>query len=123
MNFLHDGVEIIINECPKGHRRKYVKVISAALVTSKNILKDIGANIKNVFGGELDSYSNLAEETFEKCIERLKNKAAAAGYDGVCNIKAFSPSIAAQAAELVLYGVGFVYVPVHPGPLDKKPKI
>lgn len=123
INFLHDGIEIVINECPEGHRRKYVKVVSAAIVTSKNILKDVGANIKNIFGGELKSYSNLAEETFEQCLERLKNKAKAAGYDGVCNIRAFSPSIAAQASELVLYGIGFVYVPMHPKAPDQKPKI
>ena len=123
INFLHDGIEIVINECPKGFKRKYVKVISAAIVISKNIFHDVGAGVKNIFGGELRSYSNLAEETFEQCLERLRNKAKAAGYDGVCNIRAFSPSIAVQASELVLYGIGFVYVSMHPKESDKKPKI
>ena len=110
-NFFNDGISIIITECPKGYRRKYVKAISSAVVLTKNIISDFKANvINNTLGGELDAYSNLAEKAFDICLERLKAKAEKLGYDGVCNIRAVTPSMAMGAAEIVLYGVAFVYV-------------
>lgn len=110
LNFFHDGISIVINECPKGYRRKYVKAISTAIVLSKNAIQDLGASIKNFTGGELNAYSNLAEEAFDRCLERLKLKATKLGYDGVCNIRAVTPSMAMGAAEIILYGIGFIYV-------------
>ena len=111
VNFFHDGIELVIHERPIGTHRKYIKIVSAAVVNSVNIIKDFKTNLKNnTFGGELNAYSSLAEETFEKCLEKLRLKAEKLGYDGVCNIKALTPSMSMGSAELILYGFGFVYV-------------
>ena len=79
-------------------------VVTGSTVRSKNLGSDFFAGIKNIFGGELKGYSHLLEQSREQAIERMTEQAQQAGANAVINVRLFTSSIAAGAAEVFAYG-------------------
>ena len=67
-------------------------LVSGSTVRAKHIGKDIMAGFKNIFGGEIKSYSELLEDAQDK------------GANAVINVRFSTSSIAAGAAEIYVYG-------------------
>ena len=79
-------------------------LISGSTVRAKNFLKDIGAGIKNIFGGELKSYTELLEESRRQAIERMIAQAEQLGANAIVNVRFSTSSITQGASELYVYG-------------------
>ncbi len=79
-------------------------VVSGSTVRSKNAFKDIGAGFKNIFGGELKSYTKLLDETRSEAVERMKEQALRMGANAVINVRFATSDVAAGAAEIYVYG-------------------
>ena len=79
-------------------------VVSGSTVRAKHAGKDIMAGIKNIFGGELKSYTDLLEESRHEAVERMKAQAHQLGANGIVNIRFSTSSVAAGASEIYVYG-------------------
>lgn len=79
-------------------------IVYGSTVRSKNAFKDIGASFKNVFGGELKSYTKLLDETRQEAINRMKEQAQQMGANAVVNVRFATSDVAAGAAEIYVYG-------------------
>jgi len=79
-------------------------IVSGSTVRAKHIGRDIMAGLKNVFGGELEGYTELLGESREEAIERMKAQARSLGANAVLNVRFSTSSVAAGAAELYVYG-------------------
>lgn len=79
-------------------------VVCGSTVRSKNAFKDIGASFKNMFGGELKSYTKLLDETRQEAISRLTENARVMGANAVVNVRFSTSDVAAGAAEIYVYG-------------------
>jgi len=79
-------------------------VVCGSTVRSKNAFKDIGASFKNMFGGELKSYTKLLDETRQEAISRMMANAKALGANAVVNVRFATSDVAAGAAEIYIYG-------------------
>ena len=79
-------------------------VVCGSTVRSKNAFKDIGASFKNMFGGELKSYTKLLDETRQEAIGRMTQNAHAMGANAVVNVRFATSDVAAGAAEIYVYG-------------------
>jgi len=79
-------------------------VVCGSTVRSKNAFKDIGASFKNMFGGELKSYTKLLDETRQEAISRMTQNARAMGANAVVNVRFATSDVAAGAAEIYVYG-------------------
>ena len=79
-------------------------VVCGSTVRSKNAFKDIGASFKNMFGGELKSYTKLLDETRQEAIGRMIENARALGANAVVNVRFATSDVAAGAAEIYIYG-------------------
>lgn len=82
-------------------------VISGVSVLSRNIVKDMGAALKNTVGGELKTYTSLVEAALNQATERLSDKATSMGADGVFGIQIACPQVTGGAAEVVLIGTAY----------------
>lgn len=71
---------------------------------SKNIFKNIGANLKNIVGGEIQAYTEMLEESRETAIERLKSNAEKLGADAVVMMRFDSGSIGTDMQSVAAYG-------------------
>jgi len=79
-------------------------LVCGSTVRSKNAFKDIGASFKNMFGGELKSYTKLLNETREESIGRMVEQASKLGANAVVNVRFATSDVAAGAAEIYIYG-------------------
>lgn len=55
-----------------GKEYEIIGEVFGLTTNSKNILKDIGASLKNIVGGEIKAYTEMQEESRQSAIERLK---------------------------------------------------
>ena len=62
------------------------------------------AGMKNLVGGEIESYTEMLVEAREIATKRMLDNAAAMGADGVIDVKYSSAAIMQGAAEIVAYG-------------------
>lgn len=85
------------------------ELLFAVAVSAANILRDLREHITNTFGGRMKNYERLSEETTERALEALKDKARAKGYDGVIGVRLSHPKIVEGGVEVVVYGTGFHY--------------
>ena len=79
-------------------------IVSGSTVRAKHIGRDIMAGLKNIFGGELEGYTELLGESREEAIARMKAQAASLGANAILNVRFSTSSVASGAAELYVYG-------------------
>ncbi|WEV37938.1 heavy metal-binding domain-containing protein [Lactobacillus sp. ESL0677] len=77
---------------------------------SKNMLKDFGAGLKSMVGGEIRSYTKMLEESRTQALERLRQAAAEKGADAVVMMHFDSSSIASDMQSVVAYGTAVKFV-------------
>lgn len=79
-------------------------LVSSSVVRSKDIVKDIGASLKSIVGGQLHSYTALMSESREKALRELQDKAESVGANAVVGLRMTTAQIATGAAEICIYG-------------------
>ncbi|MDM3870877.1 YbjQ family protein [Porticoccus sp. W117] len=94
---------------------KHLGMVQGNTVRAKHVGKDILAGFKNVFGGELKSYTDLLTESREEATQRMEAQASAIGANAVINVRYSTSSVAAGAAELFVYGTAVVVEDANSG--------
>ena len=79
-------------------------LVTGSTVRAKNAIKDIGAGLKNMVGGELKSYTELLSEARKEAIARMQEQAIRMGANAVVNIRLATSSVTVGAAEVYAYG-------------------
>ncbi len=83
---------------------QHLGLVQGSTVRAKHAGKDIMAGLKNIFGGELSSYTELLTESRDEALERMQEQARSLGANAVINVRFSTSSIAAGASELFVYG-------------------
>lgn len=83
---------------------KHIGLVQGSSVRSKHVGRDIMAGLKNIFGGELQGYTELLHESRKEATDRLIQQAESIGANAVINVRYSTSSIAAGAAEIFVYG-------------------
>lgn len=103
-------MQIYTVESLSGRRIKEGELLYANAVLAANLLRDIREAITNAIGGKMRRYEGVLDRVTAQAIERLKEKAAAAGYDGVIAVRISSPYMIAGSASCTVYGTGFNFI-------------
>jgi uncharacterized protein YbjQ (UPF0145 family) len=82
-------------------------LVHASAVSGANVLRDMREAITNTIGGHMIRYESLLDETIERALAKLAERAAAAGYDGIVALRISHPAITDGAVEVVVCGTGF----------------
>jgi len=88
-------------------------LVTGSTVQSKNAIKDFGAGLKNIVGGELKSYTELLSEARKIAMQRMEAQALGLGANAVVNIRLATSSITEGAAEVYAYGTAVKVVPLE----------
>lgn len=102
---------MVINnlETIPGHQiKQHLGLVQGSTVRAKHVGKDIFASIKNIFGGELSSYTDLLNESRQESLDRMEVQAQSLGANAIINVRFSTSSIAAGAAELFVYGTAVI---------------
>ena len=62
-------------------------LVTGSTVRAKNAIKDFGAGLKNMIGGELKSYTELLSDAREEALTRMKAQAQKLGANAIVNVR------------------------------------
>ncbi|WP_238385754.1 heavy metal-binding domain-containing protein [Streptococcus sp. S784/96/1] len=65
----------------------YKGIVFGEVITGINVFKDIGAGLRNIFGGRSASYENELTEARETALKEMERRAAELGADVVIGVK------------------------------------
>jgi len=77
-------------------------------IRAKDVGRDIGAALKSLVGGELQSYTNLLAEARQEAIDRMVGNAEQLGANAIVNLRLTTATVAGGAAEICAYGTAVV---------------
>ncbi|ABJ64622.1 heavy metal-binding domain-containing protein [Levilactobacillus brevis] len=77
---------------------------------SKNVLRNMGAALKNVVGGEIKDYTKMLDEARNISVDRLRKNARDMGADAVVMMRFDSGSIGTDMQSVAAYGTAVKYV-------------
>jgi len=103
-------VQIYTVESLSGRRIKEGELIYANAVLAANLLRDVREAITNAIGGKMRRYEGVLDRVTAQAIDLLKEKAAAAGYDGIIAVRISNPYMIAGSAAITVYGTGFNFI-------------
>ncbi|NCE66032.1 YbjQ family protein [Pseudoflavonifractor sp. 524-17] len=87
-----------------GKRVEALGLVKGSVVQSKNFGKDFMAGMKNLVGGEIESYTQLLNQSRQIATKRMVDEAEALGADAILNIRYASSSVMQGAAEVTAFG-------------------
>ncbi len=99
--------EILITTTENVPGKKIVKllgVVKGSTVRSRNIGRDIGAGFRNLIGGEIKTYTEMANHARDEAYNRMVNNAIDLGADAVVNVRFMTSMIMQGAAEMLAFG-------------------
>lgn len=83
---------------------KQCGLVSGSTVRAKDAIRDFGAGLKNMVGGELKSYTELLTEARKEAVARMECQARALGANAIVNVRFATASVTVGAAEVYAYG-------------------
>ncbi|NLR32822.1 heavy metal-binding domain-containing protein [Levilactobacillus tujiorum] len=104
--------EILVTTTEKipGKEYEVLGEVFGLTTQSKNIMRNIGASLKNVVGGEIKDYTKMLNESRNIAIERLRQNAVAMGADAVVMMRFDSGSIGTDMQSVAAYGTAVKYL-------------
>lgn len=79
-------------------------------IQSKNAIRDFGAGLKSIVGGEIKAYTSMLTESRDQSIARLRQNAAEMGADAVVMMRFDLGSIAGDMQSVVAYGTAVKFI-------------
>jgi len=83
---------------------KILGVVRGSTVRSRNIGRDIGAGLRNLIGGEIKTYTEMANNARDEAYNRMVNQAIDLNADAVVNVRFMTSMIMQGASEMLAFG-------------------
>ena len=101
---------IVTTESIIGKNIQVIGLVRGSTVQTVNAIRDIGAGLKTLVGGELTKYNEMMENARKLATDRMVNEAAGMGADAVVGVRYTTSSIMQGAAEVMAYGTAVKFV-------------
>jgi uncharacterized protein YbjQ (UPF0145 family) len=92
------------NEIPGKEIVEILGVVRGSTVRARNIGRDIGASFKNIVGGEIKTYTEMASHARDESFNRMVNEAIEIGADAIIGVRFVTSMILQGASEMLAYG-------------------
>lgn len=90
---------------------KSLGIVQGSAVMSRNVGKDLLAGFKNMAGGEIKSYTELAMQARAIATERMEAEARALDADAILGVRYTSAPISVEGAiEVLVYGTAVKFI-------------
>lgn len=99
--------EIVVTTGYEVPGKKVAKVLGVArgnTVRARNIGRDIGAGFKNLVGGEIKTYTDMASHSRDEAYNRMVNEAIGMGADAIIGMRFMTSTIMQGASEMLAFG-------------------
>ena len=87
-----------------GKELEMLGLVKGSTIQTVNAVRDIGAGLKTLVGGELTRYNEMMNDARALATKRMVAEAAAMGADAIVAVRYSSASVMQSAAEVMAYG-------------------
>ena len=101
---------IVTTDGINGKNLEMLGTVKGSTIQTVNALKDIGAGLKTLVGGELKNYNEMMMKARDIATERMIKEAEGLGADAVVCIRYSTSEIMQGSAEVIAYGTAVKYV-------------
>lgn len=84
--------------------KNYIGIVRGIVVRSPNIAQGILGGLKQIVGGNIESYAQVCEKAREEAYERMVKHAQEMGADAVIAFRYDTEEFIAGATEVLAYG-------------------
>ena len=95
---------IVTTEHISGKEMEMLGLVKGSTIQTVNVLRDIGAGLRTLVGGELKKYNEMMDNAREIATQRMIAEAKELGADAIVSVRYASSSIMQSAAEIMVYG-------------------
>lgn len=95
---------LVTTEAIAGKTLRELGLVKGSTIQTVNVIRDFGAGLKTLIGGELTKYNEMMETARNIATERMVNEAVSLGADAVVAVRYATSSIMQSAAEVMVYG-------------------
>ncbi len=95
---------LVTTETIEGKELESLGLVKGSTIQTVNAIRDIGAGLKTLVGGELKKYNQMMENARDIAVSRMISEAEALGADAVVGVRFTTSSIMQSAAEVMAYG-------------------
>ncbi len=93
-----------------GKNLEVLGLVKGSTIQTVNAVRDIGAGLKTLVGGELTKYNEMMNSARALATRRMVEEAEALGADAVVGMRYTSASVMQSAAEVMAYGTAVRFV-------------
>ena len=93
---------------PSSYNYELVGLVKGNVSLAKHVRKDLLAGLKNIVGGEVESYTEMLNEAREIATNRMLEEAKKLNANAIIGIKFSSSSVLPGTVEVVAYGTAIV---------------
>ena len=95
---------LVTTETINGKELEMLGLVKGSTIQTVNAIRDIGAGLKTLDGGELTKYNEMMNNARALATKRMVEEAAQLGADAIVCVRYSSASIMQSAAEIMAYG-------------------
>ncbi|WP_268912595.1 heavy metal-binding domain-containing protein [Lentilactobacillus sp. SPB1-3] len=99
-----DNFIVTTTENIPGKNYEIIGEVFGLTTQSKNVVRNLGANLKNIVGGEIKAYTEMLDDARNVAVDRLKDNAKNMGADAVVMMRFDSGSIGTDMQSVAAYG-------------------
>lgn len=89
---------------PNKEINEILGIARGSTVRTRNVARDLVAQLKNIIGGEIEEYTKLQAFAREQALERMIDDANKLGANAILNIRFATSVITQGASEILAYG-------------------
>ena len=95
---------LVTTEGINGRELEMLGLVKGSTIQTVNAVRDIGAGLKTLVGGELTKYNEMMNNARALATKRMVEEADAMGADAIVGVRYSSASVMQGAAEVMAYG-------------------
>ena len=101
---------ITTTETITGKNLEMLGLVKGSTVQTVNLVRDLGAGLKTLVGGELAKYNEMMNNARALATKRMSEEAAAMGADAIVGVRYSSAAVMQGAAEIMAYGTAVKFI-------------
>ena len=101
---------LVTTEGINGRELEMLGLVKGSTIQTVNAVRDIGAGLKTLVGGELTKYNEMMNDARALATKRMVEEADAMGADAIVGVRYSSASVMQGAAEVMAYGTAVKFI-------------
>ncbi len=101
---------LVTTDYVSGKELEMLGVAKGSTIQTVNAVRDIGAGLKTLVGGELTKYNEMMNNARALATKRMVEEAENMGADAIVGVRYASASVMQGAAEVMAYGTAVKFV-------------